>query len=496
MTVCSVVASLAVLAAQGTSAPPASQGPPRQAAPPVTQGQSQSAPPAAQGQPPQQPTFRARVDSVSVDVSVTDKQGKPVTDLTIDDFEVREANKPQTVDSFKLVAVDEEKDLDPARFRDILSFSDMRRETEDPQNRLFVIFLDDYHVRLGNSMRIREQVARFVSQLGPRDLVAILYPLTPIAAATFSRNHDATAAAIMKFMGRKYDYIPKNDYERQMENQPPEYLEQVRNELVIRSLDSTCVYLGSLREGRKVILLVSEGMTATLPVGVQTTGTMPFTASGSSTQSSQAFFRTADLMSRMKDIFSAASRSNTSIFTLDPRGLATSEFGINERVDFESDRQVLNDAVDSLRVIADQTDGRAIVNRNDPIPELKKMVQELSAYYLLGTPRPSRLATGSSIPFRCASSARTWSSPIARAIGRTPKMTRAWPARGRKRGHRRRSPTRWRNCQASSNPPAGVRSTCGWEPPAARGRRPRSRWPGRCRRRPPRIRLTAWRRSP
>ena len=40
--------------------------------------------------------------------------------------------------------------------------------------------------------------------------------------------------------------------------------------------------------------------------------------------------------------------------------------------------------MDSLRVLADQTDGRAIVNRNDPLPELQQMMRELSAYYLLG----------------------------------------------------------------------------------------------------------------
>ena len=33
---------------------------------------------------------------------------------------------------------------------------------------------------------------------------------------------------------------------------------------------------------------------------------------------------------------------------------------------------------------ADQTDGRAIVGRNDPIPELQRMVRDASAYYLLG----------------------------------------------------------------------------------------------------------------
>ena len=49
---------------------------------------AQDAPPA----PPQQtpPTFRSGVDSISVDVIVTDKQGRAVTNLTQQDFEIRE----------------------------------------------------------------------------------------------------------------------------------------------------------------------------------------------------------------------------------------------------------------------------------------------------------------------------------------------------------------------------------------------------------------------
>jgi hypothetical protein len=45
---------------------------------------------------------------------------------------------------------------------------------------------------------------------------------------------------------------------------------------------------------------------------------------------------------------------------------------------------MLNATSDVLRIIADNTDGRAIVNRNDPFSELQQMVRDNSAYYLLG----------------------------------------------------------------------------------------------------------------
>jgi hypothetical protein len=99
---------------------------------------------------------------------------------------------------------------------------------------------------------------------------------------------------------------------------------------------------------------------------------------------SQRFFDQADVLSEMQRIFVAATHGNTSIYTLDPRGLAISEFQINDNVSQENDKLTLNEAQDSLRVLASNTDGRAIVNRNQPLPELKKMLADTSAYYLLG----------------------------------------------------------------------------------------------------------------
>ena len=155
--------------------------------------------PPRQDPPPQQPTFRARVDSVSVDVIVLDRAGKPVTDLKQEEFEIRESNKVQKIETFKLVQTDDGRDGPP--LREILSIQDQQREAANDQNRLFAIFLDDYHVRRTNSLRAREQLSRFVSELSPRDLVAVSYPLTPAGALTFSRNHDGHRGRDRQFRG-------------------------------------------------------------------------------------------------------------------------------------------------------------------------------------------------------------------------------------------------------------------------------------------------------
>jgi hypothetical protein len=54
----------------------------------------------------QQPTFRAGINFVRVDVIVNDTKGEPVTDLTAADFEVLEDGKVQAIEQFRLIRVD------------------------------------------------------------------------------------------------------------------------------------------------------------------------------------------------------------------------------------------------------------------------------------------------------------------------------------------------------------------------------------------------------
>ena len=377
LTLWTIVAACAVVTAQGTAARPAQTPTPT------------PTPPAGQQDPQQPPVFRTRIDSVGVDVTVTDKQGKLVTDLRSEDFEIRESGKLQTIDSFRFIQTEVTEARGVEAPRQILSEQDQKRETANPQNRIFLIFLDDYHTRESNGLFIRKELAKWVQGLTSHDLVALLYPWQPAVAATFSVDHDGTAAAIMKFRGRKYDYRAINADEDRYAHYPPETQEQIRNDATIRTLQSACSLMATLRDGRKTLLYVSEGMFATLPAGVRVNSNFsppitPGTNAKSGAENSYEYFRSSDLLLHMQDIFRVATRGNTAIYTLDPRGLATSEFNAGDNVGIDADRAVLTESIDNLRVIADQTGGRAIVGGNAPLPDLQKMVEEASAYYLLG----------------------------------------------------------------------------------------------------------------
>src|SRR5262249_33904683 len=207
------------------------------------------------------------INFVRVDVIVSDKQGNPVDDLQQADFDVNEDGKPQKIESFKLVKLDggvtEAIQGPPKAIR-----SDYDEEAEAARDdvRLFAIFLDDYHVRGGASMAVREPLARFVErQLGPTDMIGLMYPLETTAAVRMTRNHDAVMRGLQQFLGRKFDYTPRNEFEEKYANYPAETVEQIRNQVSLSAIRSLIVHMGSLKEGRKALILVSEGYTNVLP---------------------------------------------------------------------------------------------------------------------------------------------------------------------------------------------------------------------------------------
>src|SRR5689334_11467382 len=237
------------------------------AAAPPPQGQQQAQP--ATDQPPpaggQQPVFRTGINFVRVDVIVSDKAGNPVGDLKPEDFEVIEQGKPQKVETFKLVSLDGGlMSAEPPR--QIRTDYDEESEAARDDVRLFAIFLDDYHVTRNNSMAARQQVARFVeTQLGPSDMIGLMYPLEPIASVRMTRNHDAVAKGINQFLGRKYDYTPRNELEEKYAYYPTEVVERIRIQVSLSAIKSLIMHMGSLKEGRKALILLSEGYTYMLP---------------------------------------------------------------------------------------------------------------------------------------------------------------------------------------------------------------------------------------
>lgn len=396
-----LVASAGLLIVALSGAPGAAVGPEPQAAPAAQPGQQPPAGQADPSAPPQDqppPVFRTGVNFVRVDVIVTDADGNPVMDLRPEDFEVVEDGERQTVETFQLVELDggliQGPDGPPRPIRD-----DHAQEVEAAREdvRLFAIFLDDYHVRWENGIQAREELARFVeTQLGPSDMVGLMYPLEPLAGVVFTRDHAAVTRALRQFEGRKFNYEPKNAIEQGYVHRfPTEVVERIRNEVSLSALEGLIVRMGSLKEGRKALILFSEGYTNMVPPQLRSrvAGVTDFDnparndpGAGQDSLVEQRYMDRAnfDMTLTMRELTGMANRNNVAIYGVDPRGLAGSEFDIGQNISAQLGREYLNVTMETIRVLSLDTTGRPIVNRNDLTMAMRQIVRDSSAYYLLG----------------------------------------------------------------------------------------------------------------
>jgi VWFA-related protein len=306
----------------------------------VALGGQQPPPPPTDPQPPR-PTFRGGTNLVRVDVSVADVQGSPILDLTQQDFEVFEDGKPQTIESFKLVQLHGEQDPGDEESLPIRSVEHGDAEAAREEVRLFAIFLDDYHVsRFAETTRAQEALTMFVrDQLGPRDLVTLMDPLTPLDALRFTRDHDEVIRRIKAFTGRRGVYVPTRSAAEEEQLAHARNVEQVRTQVTLSALKALVTHLGAIRESRKAVIFLSGG-----------------------------FGLGRDLWEEFTEVFQAASQNNTAIYPLDPTWL-----GVRG-----------NASLDVLRILADNSGGRALVNMNKFDRALAQIVRDVSAYYLVG----------------------------------------------------------------------------------------------------------------
>jgi VWFA-related protein len=308
--------------------------------------QQPPAQPPANQQPPaptqQPPVFRAGTNQVRVDVTVLDQKGQPLTNLTKDDFDVREDGIPQTIDTIKLVEANGEGPADDTSLP-IRSPEHAAVEAARDDIRVFVIFWDEYHIaQMAPAIRARAALENFVQfAFGPTDLVAVMDQLTPTDAIRFTRDRRALAEQVHKLIGRQGVYMPARSAVEEAQMYRARDIEMLRSQVTASALESTIAFLGAIKEGRKSILFVSQ------TIGRVGTGPM-------------------DNFTWLDGATRAANANNTSIYAFDPRGL---------------DMNVRRSEI--LQSLAENTGGKMFSN-NEPAGALREIVKNSSAFYLLG----------------------------------------------------------------------------------------------------------------
>ena len=281
-----------------------------------------------------------------------------------------------------------------------------------------MFFLDDYHVRLGNSMGARKPLVEFVqNSVGPNDLLAVMYPLTPIDAVSLTRDHQSVIRMLEQFEGRKFNYEPRNDIEQRYALYPAEVVERIRRQVALSALEGLSVKLGAFREGRKAVIVVSEGYTAVLPPqlrdpvasharpGESQRDAIPTAGENSIIEDRADMAGQMDLQREMQDVFAAANRSNTALYTVDPRGLATGEFDINENVGLTAQQRLAaSDAGHAARAGGRNRRPRHRQSQRPGAGDASRSSSTRAPTTCSATTRRRRRRTASSTRSRCGSS--------------------------------------------------------------------------------------------
>ena len=221
----------------------------------------------------------------------------------------------------------------------------------------------------------------------------------------------------------------------------------------LSAIKALIVHMGSLKEGRKSLILVSEGFTYMVPPQMRNADAQDARARAIPTPATRTPARTtstriarrgrrASTWTRdLREIYDTANRNNVAIYAVDPRGLPGFEFDINEGVGLQTDAKYLNSTMDTLRTLAENTDGRAIVNRNDIAAGMKQITRDSSAYYLIGYNSSQAPADGKFHEIKVRVKRPGRAGP--RAQGLLGAQPRPKP-RGRCRRRRPRRPSPWR----------------------------------------------------
>lgn len=384
--------------------------------------------PSAAGQRPRdddqqpRPVFRGGANFVRVDV-LASRDGEAVRDLKLEDFEVYEDGVLQKVETFEHVQI--QTGGSPAARVEPRSVRESREMAADPRARVFVIYLDTWHMRQGSGFNVRRPLLNLLQRvIGDEDLVAIMLPQMSAADITFTRRTDHLAALLQSVMpldiGKRDQRILDDPVEQNYTYcYPPalgegpvsaiarEMINRRRERQSIDALSDLVNHLGGVREERKAILFVSEGWLLyrenralaeisqpRVPViGVGPTGRLetsdrnnPYGSGMSDCDRDRMNLANLDNWMRFREVLDEANSANATLYPVDPRGLAVfdTDIGPEPPPTLEQDLSMLRGRLDTLRMAAENTDGIAVINSNDIDGGLRRVVADLTSYYLLG----------------------------------------------------------------------------------------------------------------
>ena len=325
---------------------------------------------------------------IQLDVSVTDKKGKVVTDLRPDEIEIFENGKEQKIANFSFIA--NIRTSEPGEKGVILPPSGPVRPEQ--VRRTIALVVDDLTLSFESMHFVRRALRKFVDeQMQPGDLVAIIRTGAGIGALQqFTTDKRQLYAAIDKVKwnsagaGNIGAFAPlqaRPDDDEEMTDTSRaeaanEALDNFRESLFATgTLGAVNYVVRGMRDlpGRKSIMLLSDGFSFL-------------------TRTPGGFTETSRVYQNLLRLIDLANRASVVVYTMDARGLVfTGLTAADNTVGRSMDeignelarrRTRLLDTQDGLKFLARQTGGIAIVNNNDVSAGIRRILDDQS-YYLI-----------------------------------------------------------------------------------------------------------------
>ena len=349
---------------------------------------------------PQQPTFRTGVDVVQVDVSVLDKDRRPVRGLTERDFTILEDGKARPIVAFVPVELAEASQEQPSAswVRDVAP--DVTSNHARPEGRLVVIMFD-WSIRFEDQILAQRIGRAAVDQLGPDDLAAVVFT-SAFANGGVPQNFTADRARLLAAINQPFavalhnpphgpGHDPRNGNEVMIDD--PEGYESgdCRCRVCVpETIGGVADAVREVQGRRKILLFIGTYFRLYEALkGPQSRQGPQFTPGLGGKQVIYPGECAAPLKSAREKMERSTSLANLTIHTVDPVGLeseANSPLG--------GAKIAMLERQDDLKALADMTGGRSVMHTGAPEEHLPDLFAESHAYYLLAFAPVDRVANG------------------------------------------------------------------------------------------------------
>ncbi|HEV7515945.1 MAG TPA: VWA domain-containing protein [Thermoanaerobaculia bacterium] len=348
---------------------------------------------------------QVEVNVVNLEVFTTDRNGKPVTDLTREDFEVLEDGRPVVLTNF--YAAEKEVRSGAAapapRGASTPTASSAPPGRPEGQRLHLIVFVDDVNTVPEHRNRMLAQLGDFFDRtLEPGDVVMLVrYDGVPRIVRPFTGDRGqlkGDLAALAKLSGdigkRQASYQSAVEYLREaiegaggadnpaVQGAVETYADSEAHLLLgtLTALDQTVGALAGV-PGRKAVVYLADGI-PTVPgedLFTALTSRPDFVAKPGST--SYLGSRGYDPAARYRDVTAHAARNHVSFYPLSPAGTpgGASRVGNDRSANYQN----------SLKFLAEETGGRAILNvGGDARADFARLTEDFSQYYSLGYTPP------------------------------------------------------------------------------------------------------------